>query len=74
MVLFVEFLGKLNSSKLKRIMTHFAIIKLSNRIIPVTRMGKLLIVHHGPCKDNRQLQSISTVKYDHRFKLLPKKS
>lgn len=45
--------------------THYAVVRCSGRIVPVERIGKLLIVYH-----NRR--SISTCRYDERFILLPK--
>jgi len=46
-------------------MTHYAIIRSSGRVIPVIRLGRLLIIlgHR---------QSVSTCAHDNRFFLLPK--
>jgi len=51
-------------------MTHFAVIVSSGRAVPVIRRGRLLMVinHVYPNGD----LSISTCRYDRRFKLMPK--
>lgn len=45
--------------------THFARINASSRIVPVTRWGRCLVIHHGG-------NSVSLCTYDHRFTLYPK--
>ena len=45
--------------------THFARINTSQRVVPVTRWGRCLVVHHGG-------NHVSTCTYDARFTLYPK--
>lgn len=48
--------------------THYAVIVSSQRMVPVIRMGRLLMVLHTPSKGQ---QPVSTCRYDKRFALLP---